>query len=195
MENLKILFNKLENFLDKERRSLSFLSRSTQRSIFVFLVFCMVFFPPINGYSQESLSVASLPLPIASAPLNKLDKSDSSEDYCIGVSFNNKQVASITTDGLEKLKQQSFEIPEAGQPAKGPSLLEILRSSGIKDFKMVLVKGYSKWRITTAEITLNKSQIDENFLLSISNRRTAKLASPDIPFKDWIIDVYSLEVK
>ncbi len=77
----------------------------------------------------------------------------------------------------------------------GPTLLAVLGLAGIQDFSSVTAYGYTKGRVATAELTLNRSQINDQVVLDISNQGTAKLAGPNIPGNSWIIDVNKLVVK
>jgi len=116
-----------------------------------------------------------------------------SGQYSISIYMDDSLVDSVILDDLLALEQVSFTAENKDE--EGPTLLSVLQSVGIDDFEEVTVAGLSKGRIAEAEITLTRSQVNEQVVLDITNSGTSKLASPDIPSNDWIIDVDELWVK
>ncbi len=113
--------------------------------------------------------------------------------YSIAVFQNDKQVGVLKLADLQSLPPVSFTAE--GKDEKGVSLTAALKLVRITDFSEVTAYGLTRGRIATAEITLQKAQINDNVILDFSNQGTAKLASPDIPSNNWIIDVNKIEVK
>lgn len=113
--------------------------------------------------------------------------------YSIQVFLNDIQIGSLTIDKLSKLAKVSFT--SEGKSEEGPSLTSALNLVGVKTFNEITVFGYSKGRVATAQITLQKSQVNDKVILDFSNQGTAKLASPDIALNNWIIDITKIVVK
>jgi len=125
-------------------------------------------------------------------PDNTTNTTDSGQ-YSISIYLDDSLVDSVILDDLLALEQVDFSTE--GKDEEGPTLLSVLQSVGIEDFDEVTAAGLSRGRIAEAEITLTRSQVNEQVVLDITNSGTSKLASPDIPSNDWIIDVDELRVK
>ncbi len=117
----------------------------------------------------------------------------SGKQYSILVLFNDRQIAPLNLDDLSRLEQVTFSAE--GKEQRGPTLLSALKLNGISGFKEIKVVGYARGRVASSELTLKSGQVNDKVILAISKQGTAKLVSPDIPSKDWVIDVSKLEVK
>ncbi|MFZ2961056.1 MAG: hypothetical protein WA705_29605 [Candidatus Ozemobacteraceae bacterium] len=115
--------------------------------------------------------------------------------YMIPVFSKGVQVASLSLDHLKGLPAIEVTTPETKKNQSGPTLLAVLESIGVKDFSEVIISGYSKGRISTAEMTLKKNQVNKLLIFDFTNRGTVKLVSPEIPFNDWIVDIDKVEAK
>jgi hypothetical protein len=113
--------------------------------------------------------------------------------YSIAIISKGEQIASFTRNALLKLEQVYIEA--GGSEQSGPTLLSVLQLAGISDFNDITAYGLNRGRLATAELTLQKSQIDENVVLDMTNRGTCKLCGTDISQNDWIIDINKLEVE
>ncbi len=147
---------------------------------------CSLLAISLAGCSQGAPNAAATNTPGSST-------TSSGNVYSIAIVLNGEQIASFTKDDLLKLEQVSIEA--GGIEQSGPTLLSVLQLAGISDFNEVTAYGLTKGRLATAELTLQKSQIDENVVLDMTNRDTCKLCGINIPQDNWIIDVNKLEVK
>jgi hypothetical protein len=172
-----------------------FLKELTLISILVIaLVLTMSLIGCSSSNSQTPTSTSqSSTLVTSSSKTPTISASIVGDQYSIAVFSADSQVAAIKLDDLKNLPQVS--VTADGRAQNGPTLLSVLGLAGIKDFSTITAFGYSKGRVATAELTLNKSQINDQIVLDLSNQGTAKLAGPDIPGNSWIIDVNKLVVK
>ena len=113
--------------------------------------------------------------------------------YAIQVMVNGGRVATLTVADLAKLPQVNANVE--GTQEHGPTLLSALQLAGVKDFSQVVIHGYTKGRIATAELTLTKVQITDNVMLALVTRGTAKLTGTDIGSARAIIDVSEIDVQ
>ncbi|MBF0406885.1 MAG: hypothetical protein HQM10_06005 [Candidatus Riflebacteria bacterium] len=188
---LSLLNNRFNSYYKPPKQNIAALSLT------FFINFCFFMLSPSFADQPDERNLNTRRHHSASASASEISNFGKSEksDYCVVLEFNSSEIASFSADDLDKFPRKTFECPEAGKSLCGSSLKGILSSAGIKEFKEVTISGFSKGRMFTAEITLKSEEIDENVILALSNRRTAKLASPKIPFKNWIIDVERISVK
>ncbi len=137
------------------------------------------------------LALGCSPAEDGSEPTDK--SGDNTEQYSVEVFLNDNLLVSVSLDDLLALEQVTLTAENKDE--EGPSLLSVLELAGIGEFSEVTVIGLSKGRVASAELVLSRSQINEQVILDITNRGTTKLASPDIPSSNWIIDVSELRVK
>ena len=116
-----------------------------------------------------------------------------SSQYQITVTLNDKQIASLTVADLTKLPQIRANI--GGTEEQGPTLASVLDLAGVKDFSEVTIYGFTKGRLASAELTLQKAQVTDNVMLALVTRGTAKLTGTDIGAQKAIIDVNKIVVK
>lgn len=164
--------------------------RKTHISLTILIVSLILAVMSAAGCSSNTISGNSN----ASSPGDQTPASTaSSSTYSIKVFSGNNELTTLKLADLLKLPQIS--VTADGKQQSGPSLLSVLESVGIKGFSSVSAYGYNQGRLATAELTLNKSQINQQIVLDISKRNTAKLAGPDIPNNSWIIDVNKLVIQ
>jgi hypothetical protein len=80
-----------------------------------------------------------------------------------------------------------------GKLEEGPTLLGVLRASGVTSFESVTVRGMGLR--DSGVIELARSQIDDDVLLDIAVRGTTKLCGPNIAWADRVRDVELIEVR
>jgi hypothetical protein len=80
-----------------------------------------------------------------------------------------------------------------GQEQEGPPLLRMLEDAGISEFAVVVVSGPGVR--DDGRIELSAEDIDEDVLLDIAARGTAKLCGPEITWDDRVRDVHTIEVR
>jgi hypothetical protein len=138
------------------------------------------------------LSLLLTPI-IGCAAGNENTSDNTSTGYTIKVFLNDTQIASLSLDDLLNLPQVNINAADRDQ--EGPTLLSALALAGVQNFSQVTATGMTQGRIAVAEITLTRNEIDDEVILDITNRGTAKLCGPDIDFNNWIRDVDKLAVK
>jgi hypothetical protein len=117
----------------------------------------------------------------------------STQEYSVEITLNDQHVADVTLSQLHTLPEVSFTANEKTQT--GPTLLSVLQYAGITEFSQVKVSGWSKGRVATAELPLDKADITDQVILEFNNQGKTKLAAPTIPDSDWIVDVEAIEVE
>ncbi len=135
--------------------------------------------------SSPTVPAASTSAPTTSAP--------ASTAYTIPVFQNEKQVAALTTADLAKLPQISVAVE--GTTEQGPKLSAALASVGITDYTSVAIDGFTKGRLATAELVLQKSQVTDDVILALVSRGTVKLTGTSIGAAKALIDVNKITVK
>jgi hypothetical protein len=113
--------------------------------------------------------------------------------YSIPVFLNDKQTATLTITDLSKLPQVSVTVE--GTAEQGPTLTSALASIGIKDFTSVTIDGFSKGRLATAQLVLQKSQVTDDVILALVARGSVKLTGTSIGAAKAVIDVNKVTVK
>jgi hypothetical protein len=156
------------------------------------IIFSIVFIIVLLSLTGCSQPKETTPAKTTITPSN-ISKIETGTGYSIAVFSNDKQLGSLTLDQLSKLKKVTFTIE--GKDEEGPTVLSALKLLSINDFTEITFYGYSKGRLATAELKLTKTQVNDKVILDFSNQGTAKLASPDIPSNNWVIDVTKIAVK
>jgi hypothetical protein len=110
------------------------------------------------------------------------------------VTRNGSQVGALDLDMLHGLPVVNFN-KSTGELEEGPSLLAALELVGITDFSSITIEGYTKGRVATAELTLQRAEVTENTILEFNNQGKTKLAGKEIPEDNWIVDVSGITVQ
>ena len=76
-----------------------------------------------------------------------------------------------------------------GSPQEGPTLLAVLKSAKVEEFKEVAVTGREGTK------TLPRSEVTDQLVLDFNNRGSVKLASPTMPRDERIRDITRIEIK
>lgn len=79
------------------------------------------------------------------------------------------------------------------QTQEGPPLLAVLREAGVEEFRSVRVVGTGAR--DSGQIVLLRREIDQDVLLDIAARGTAKVCGPGIEWEDRVRDVTRIEVR
>lgn len=93
----------------------------------------------------------------------------------------------VTLDDLKKLPLTS--IISDGQPQEGPSLIAVLNSVSITDFKTVSLTGADGTR------DLQRADVTPDVILDFNNRGSVKLVSPTMPNGSRNRDITKIVVK
>ena len=117
----------------------------------------------------------------------------SEEGYHIKIFLNGNEKESLSLSDIQNLPQVTVQAK--GKDQIGPTLLSVMDQAGISDYSKVTIVGLAKGRVASAELELNKDEIDDKVVLDITNSGTAKLASPNIDENKWIIDVSEIRAE
>lgn len=115
----------------------------------------------------------------------------SSDTYRVEIVADGEVVAEFDVDELVALGTKRVEMQ--GKYEEGPPLLVVLEAAGIDEFASVEVLGAGVR--DSGRLTLQREQIDDDVLLDIANRGTAKIAGPEIAWEDRVRDITRIEVR
>jgi hypothetical protein len=97
---------------------------------------------------------------------------------------------------LEDLEQSvSFvEVDIDGDTQNGPRLLDVLEASGVEDWETAQVIGMGEGRTFEIELDITAEDVDERWVLDVTNRGTLKLAADDLARDQWVRDVGEIRI-
>lgn len=95
-------------------------------------------------------------------------------------------VAQLRALGVRRVMMQ-------GKPETGPTLLSVLGKAGVTQFESVTVIGLGAR--DSGKLVLDRSAVDQDVLLDVANRGTAKVCGPNIPYDERVRDVVRIEVQ
>ncbi len=87
------------------------------------------------------------------------------------------------------------EIDVDGDTQSGPLLLDVFAEAGISDWKTAEVLGKGEGRSFDVSVKLAVSDVDEEWVLDVSNRGTLKLAAANLPRQEWVRDVAEIRLR
>lgn len=102
-------------------------------------------------------------------------------------------VATWTLDQLEAAVP-FVETEIDGDTQRGPGLLAVLRSSEITGWERAEVLGKGEGRSFDIGIDIEESEVDEGWILDVTNRGTLKLAAEELPREQWVRDVGEIRI-
>jgi len=113
-------------------------------------------------------------------------KVSNNSGYAIDIYLNDLQLGSVNLHDLQGLKQVSFDA--SGKTETGPTLSSVLGLETINKFNSVTVYGVS------AQLTLQKVQVNNNVILGITDQGKVDLAELDTPSNTWIAGVTKIVI-
>ena len=81
-----------------------------------------------------------------------------------------------------------------GDSQQGPLLLDVLAASGVVTFDSLEALGLGEGRTFEVSLEVDAADIDDGWILDISNKGTLKLAADDLPREKWVRDLAELRV-
>jgi len=110
------------------------------------------------------------------------------EDVVLRVVSGESIARDWTLDELEA--EVGFtEVVIEGDPQSGPLFLDAIEASGVAEWETAEVLGMSEGRVLEVALDVAAADVDETWILDVSNRGTLKLAAPDLPRERWVRDV------
>lgn len=76
-----------------------------------------------------------------------------------------------------------------GDSQSGPRLVDVLAAAGVDDWEVGEVLGKGEGRSFDVGLEISASEVDEGWVLDVSNRGTLKLAAAELPRQEWVRDV------
>lgn len=140
--------------------------------------------------NRVALAVTGVVLAASVITAWAIDAASSDAVYRIAVVRGDTTIAEFDLEDLSDMPSRKVKMQ--AQTQQGPALLEVLEESGVSQFKRVVVKG-SGVR-DSGRIVLDRSDIDDDVLLDLAARGTAKLCGPNIAWEDRVRDVERIEV-
>jgi hypothetical protein len=110
------------------------------------------------------------------------------EDVVLRVVAGETIARDWTMDALEAEVAFS-ELVIEGDPQSGPRFLNVIDASGVAEWETAEVLGMSEGRVLEVALDVAAADVDESWILDVSNRGTLKLAAPDLPRERWVRDV------
>jgi len=115
----------------------------------------------------------------------------STDEYHLRVVRGGAVLADFDRQDLERMELRRVFMQ--GKFEEGPSLLTVLVSAGVEDFEEVTVVGAGVR--DSGRIVLAREEIDEDVLVDLAIRGTAKICGPNIPWDARVRDVMELQVQ
>jgi len=81
------------------------------------------------------------------------------------------------------------ELIADGDPQSGPLLTDVLAASGVSDWDSGEVVGFGEGRVFEVGLDISSDDVDEGWILDVTNKGSLKLASADLPREQWVRDV------
>jgi len=114
-------------------------------------------------------------------------------DVVLRVIVDDRVAADWTLDALTKAVS-SVELDIDGDAQSGPRLLDVLSASGVGDWKTARVFGMGEGRTVAVELDIASSDVDEGWVLDVTNRGTLKLAAAGLERQQWVRDVGEIRI-
>lgn len=81
-----------------------------------------------------------------------------------------------------------------GDSQKGPRLLDVLAASGIEKWQTAEVIGMGEGRTFEVGLEISSAEVDDGWVLDVTNRGTLKLAADNLPRQQWVRDVGEIRI-
>jgi hypothetical protein len=115
------------------------------------------------------------------------------DNVVLRVVVDDEVAADWTLADLEE--QVAFaELAIDGDLQSGPLLVDVLRASGVVEWKTGEVYGMGEGRVFEISLPITAAEVDAGWVLDVTNQGTLKLASVDIPRDRWVRDVGEIRI-
>ena len=147
--------------------------------------------PPLTSIEPPINTATTISPPAPPTPTNTPAPTTLPPGY-IKVTFSG-QTQTFSPADIDNIP--AVNVTAEGKNYSGPTVLSLINKAGVTDFAKITINGYSKGRVATAALTLDKSQLNDQLILRKTNQGTYSLASSNIASGDWIIDVNEIDVE
>jgi hypothetical protein len=115
------------------------------------------------------------------------------DDVVLRVTVGGELAADWTLETLD------YNVPFStltldGDEQEGPLLLRVLAASGVVDWESMEVLGLGEGRTFEVNLFVNAPEVNETWILDVSNQGTLKLAAENLPREKWVRDVAELRI-
>ncbi len=81
-----------------------------------------------------------------------------------------------------------------GDSQNGPRLLEVMAASGVEGWQTAEVIGMGEGRTFEVGLDISPAEVDDGWILDVTNRGTLKLAAEGLPRSQWVRDVGEIRI-
>jgi hypothetical protein len=97
------------------------------------------------------------------------------------------------------LETLDYSLPFAtlildGDEQNGPLLTDVLEASGVVSFGTMEALGLGEGRSVEVTLFVDAAEVNETWILDVSNQGTLKLAADNLPREKWVRDVAELRI-
>ena len=115
------------------------------------------------------------------------------EDVVLRVVVSDAVAADWTMADLEQnVTFTAMDID--GDEQSGPRLLDVLAASGVDDWEAAQVIGMGEGRVFEVGLDIAAADVDESWILDVTNRGTLKLAAEALDRDQWVRDVGEIRI-
>jgi hypothetical protein len=114
-------------------------------------------------------------------------------DVVVRVVVGDEVAADWTLAALEE-SVAFTEITIDGDSQNGPRLLDVFAASGVEEWETAQVIGMGEGRTFEVGLDIVAADVDQSWILDVTNRGTLKLAAEGLPRQQWVRDVGEIRI-
>jgi hypothetical protein len=114
-------------------------------------------------------------------------------DVVLRIVVDDEVAADWTLDSLEATVSYT-ELSADGDKQSGPLLLDVLVASGVVEWDSGRVFGMGEGRVFEVTLDITAADVDDEWILDVTNKGSLKLASPQVPRQQWVRDVGEIRI-
>ncbi len=115
------------------------------------------------------------------------------DDVVLRVIVDDEVAADWTLAALEE-SVVFVELDIDGDTQSGPRLPDVLAASGVDDWQTAEVIGMGEGRTFEVGLDIAAGDVDEEWVLDVTNRGTLKLAAESLARQQWVRDVGEIRI-
>lgn len=115
------------------------------------------------------------------------------EDVVLRVIVGDARAADWTLADLEE-SIPFVELDIDGDTQSGPRLIDVLAASGVEDWQTAEVIGMGEGRAFEVGLDVVAADVDDGWVLDVTNRGTLKLAAEALARDQWVRDVGEIRI-
>ncbi|MFC2177198.1 hypothetical protein ACFLRH_02145 [Actinomycetota bacterium] len=114
-------------------------------------------------------------------------------DVVLRVVANGDVAADWTLLSLEDAVEFA-ELTVDGDKQSGPLLLDVLEASGVPEWNSAEVLGMGEGRVFEVALEISSAEVDDGWILDVTNQGSLKLAAANLPREQWVRDVGEIRI-